>query len=75
MMFSFLVGVKIFEIFLQQEHSDENLKFWQEVNDLKRIDDHNEKKEKMKNIYEEYLKPMASREVSYNKSMMKKKNI
>lgn len=65
-------GMMLFDVFLQQEHSDENLKFWLEVNKLKGLEDTNEKRDKMKNIYNEYLKPMSSKEVNISGTARRK---
>jgi len=59
----FIVGRKLFYIFLQQEHSEENLQFWNEVNHLKEIVETKEKAIRMKAIYKEFIKPMALKEV------------
>jgi len=54
----------LFDMFLQQEHSDENLKFWIEVNKLKTMESENDKKSHMSKIYNDYLKPMSSKEIN-----------
>ena len=61
----FLVGRKLFYLFLQQEHSEENLQFWNEVNGLKEISDCKEKVSRMRSIYKEFIKPMALKEVNF----------
>ncbi|XP_057297738.1 regulator of G-protein signaling 17-like isoform X2 [Hydractinia symbiolongicarpus] len=65
-------GKKLFSIFLQQEHSEENLTFWLEVNQLRSMENLNERKLKMKKIYLEYLKPMASNEINVAGTVRKK---
>lgn len=57
-------GLLLFDLFLQQEHSDENLKFWIDVNHLKTIVDIKEKRLMMKKIYKEFLKPLSFREIN-----------
>ncbi|XP_066915028.1 uncharacterized protein [Clytia hemisphaerica] len=58
------LGRKLFYLFLQQEHSEENLQFWSEVNGLKDISDCKEKVSRMRSIYKEFIKPMALKEVN-----------
>lgn len=58
------LGRKLFYLFLQQEHSEENLQFWNEVNSLKDSPDENDKTNKMRAIYKEFVKPMALKEVN-----------
>ena len=57
------MGRKLFNLFLQQEHSEENLQFWNEVNTMKEVEDSKEKLIKMRSIYKEFIKPMALKEV------------
>lgn len=73
------MGRKLFNLFLQQEHSEENLQFWNEVNTMKEVEDSKEKLIKMRSIYKEFIKPMALKEVfpfSYTNTKMEslKKN-
>ena len=62
--FCFKVGRKLFFIFLQHEHSDENLQFWNDVNKMKRLtDDPIQQGLRMRTIYNDYIKPLATKEV------------
>ena len=56
-------GRQLFDVFLQQEHSEENLMFWGEVNKLRTVTEPKEHSTAAKHIYLEFLKPMAAKEV------------
>ena len=57
-------GRKLFQIFLQQEHSEENLLFWVQVDELKVLTEPSAFTAKVNEIYFSFLKPMAEKEVN-----------
>ena len=57
-------GRQLFQIFLQQEHSEENLLFWNQVSALKAITEPKAFASQVHEIYTTFLKPMAEREVN-----------
>ena len=60
------MGILLFERFLKQEHSDENLKFWLEVEKMKNIQDSAKRYILIQRIYREFIEPSASNEVYFS---------
>jgi len=58
------VGKLLFERFLQQEHSEENLKFWLEVERMKSTQDSTKRYILIQRIYREFIEPRASNEIN-----------
>jgi len=65
-------GRRLLALFLQQEHSEENLLFWNEVHALKTIAEPSDYTAKVKRIYMEFLQPMAEKEVNVSGGTRKK---
>ncbi|XP_047124817.1 regulator of G-protein signaling 13 isoform X2 [Hydra vulgaris] len=65
-------GRLLFEMFLRQEHSDENLQFWIEVDRLKTLIKPQDKKARMMHIYFEFVRPLAEREINLSSTIRKK---
>jgi len=57
-------GRRFFDMFLHQEHSEENLLFWDEVNRLKCVKDPEIYTIQARDIYLEFLKPLSSKEIN-----------
>lgn len=65
-------GRRFFDVFLQQEHSEENLMFWSEVNRLRDVKDQKLFTIHAREIYLEFLKPMSSKEINIGGQTRKK---
>ncbi|CAK8697542.1 unnamed protein product [Clavelina lepadiformis] len=61
---------KIFEQFLEDEHSDENLEFWSDVNTF-REESTKKKKKHAQKIYSRFIKESSKREVNLDFSVRK----
>lgn len=59
------VGKLLFERFLKQEHSEENLKFWLAVEKMKAIQDSAKRYILIQRIYKEFIEPRAANEVRF----------
>lgn len=58
------VGKLLFERFLKQEHSEENLKFWLAVEKMKAIQDSAKRYILIQRIYKEFIEPRAANEIN-----------
>ncbi|KAL8604979.1 hypothetical protein ACOMHN_028607 [Nucella lapillus] len=53
------LGLRLFTEFLQSEHSEENIKFWNDVELFKRLSDHKTRRSRALRIYHTYLSAEA----------------
>eukprot|EP01135_Chromosphaera_perkinsii_P010737 Nk52_evm16s2209 gene=Nk52_evmTU16s2209 len=57
-------GITMFQMYLKKEFSDENIKFWHSVNELKESTPEEEVEEKAKHIFNMYIAPLSPHEVN-----------
>eukprot|EP00164_Ancoracysta_twista_P006291 GFYU01008740.1.p1 GENE.GFYU01008740.1~~GFYU01008740.1.p1 ORF type:complete len:369 (+),score=101.81 GFYU01008740.1:86-1108(+) len=58
------VASKVFEAYLEKEYSQENIQFWQEVNEYRKILDNNTRVQKARHLYDVYVRDGSKRQIN-----------